>query len=150
MPIDTARIRRDIGKATSFATVGVLNFGVNTAIFFSIVYLVLAPLGLAEHWAAIAAANAAAWLVAMTFSFVLNSLFTFRRESGGRLKFKAYLRFAASGLVGMVAETATLLIVRAFLPLLYAKLAAIGVSFVVNFTMTRLIVYPEKPVSRPD
>ena len=83
-------------KAVSFALIGLINTAVDATVFF-LVYAYLtgsAPLtrlfaaaaglcrcGAAEDLALVAA-NVTAWLVAMTFSYVMNSTITFAAEFG--------------------------------------------------------------------
>ena len=45
--------------------------------------------------------------MAVTNSYVLNSMITFAAESGRRLSFKAYVTFAATQVGGLVANTIT-------------------------------------------
>ncbi|MFY9830633.1 MAG: GtrA family protein [Rhodoplanes sp.] len=148
-------------KAVSFALIGLINTAVDATVFF-VVYAYItssAPLirlfaaaaglcrcGAAEDLALVAA-NVTAWLVAMTFSYVMNSTITFAAESGRKLKFKAYVAFAASGVLGVIANTATLVLVAQVLPVWAAKGCAILVSFVVNFSMSYFVVFRAK---RPD
>lgn len=148
-------------KAISFALIGLINTAVDATVFF-LVYAYLtssAPLirffaaaaglcrcGAAEDLALVAA-NVTAWLVAMTFSYVMNSTITFAAESGRKLRFKAYAAFAASGVLGVVANTATLVLAAQVLPVWAAKGCAILVSFVVNFSMSHFVVFRAK---RPD
>ena len=85
-----------------------------------------------------------AWLVAVTVSYAMNSFITFGPESGRILRWRDYASFAASGVAGMVASTATLLALSYFMPVLLAKLASILVSFVVNFSITHFVVFRAK------
>jgi putative flippase GtrA len=119
-------------KAISFAIVGVLN----TAIDFSIFWTAARFLG----WPLVPA-NVLAWLVAVTFSYMMNSFFTFGPESGRILRWRDYATFAASGIAGMVASTATLFALSYVLPVLVAKLLSILVSFVVNFSLSHFVVF---------
>jgi putative flippase GtrA len=119
-------------KAISFAMVGVLN----TAIDFSIFWTAARFLG----WPLVPA-NVLAWLVAVTFSYMMNSFFTFGPESGRILRWRDYATFAASGVAGMVASTATLFALSYILPVLVAKLLSILVSFVVNFSLSHFVVF---------
>ncbi len=119
-------------KAISFALVGV----VNTLIDFSIFWTAAKFLG----WPLVPA-NVSAWLVAVTFSYVLNSFITFGPESGRVLRWRDYGTFAASGVAGMVASTATLFVLSYILPLLAAKLLSILVSFAVNFSLSHFVVF---------
>jgi putative flippase GtrA len=123
-------------KAISFAMVGV----VNTAIDFSIFWTTANFLG----WPLVPA-NVLAWLVAVSFSYAMNSFITFGPESGRTLRWRDYATFAASGVAGMVASTATLFALSYVLPVLVAKLISIVVSFVVNFSLSHFVVFRVRP-----
>jgi putative flippase GtrA len=132
-------------KAFSFGLIGVINTAVDFCIFIAGVKLLGLPL---------VGANVLSWLVAISGSYVLNSLFTFAAESGRKLTWRSYATFVASGIVGVVANTTTLVVADALLqPLLagasvyIAKLLSIGVSFVVNFSMSHFVVF--RPRTRP-
>ena len=119
-------------KAISFALVGVLN----TAVDFSVFWTAATYL----HWPLIAA-NVLAWLIAVSFSYVMNSFTTFAPESGRILRWRDYAAFAASGIAGMISSTATLFALSYVLPLLPAKLISILVSFAVNFSLSHFVVF---------
>jgi putative flippase GtrA len=121
-------------KAVSFAFVGVVNSAVDFAVFSFCYYYLDLP---------IVAANTAAWVVAVSGSYVLNSTITFARESGRRLHVGGYISFAISQVMGFLANTATVwcLVELAGLPAWAGKLAAIFVSFVVNFSLSHFIVF---------
>ena len=119
-------------KAVSFALVG----GVNTAIDFSVFWTTANYL----HWPLVLA-NVVAWLVAVTFSYAMNSFITFGPESGRILRWRDYANFGASGVAGMVTSTATLIALSYVIPVLLAKLASILVSFVVNFSLSHFVVF---------
>ncbi len=123
-------------KALSFAMVGV----VNTAIDFSVFWTAVRYLG----WPLVPS-NVLSWLVAVSFSYMMNSFITFGPESGRVLRWRDYLTFAASGVAGMVASTATLFALSYVLPLVVAKLISILVSFAVNFSLSHFIVFKARP-----
>jgi putative flippase GtrA len=145
-------------KATSFALVGVVNATVNYILFWlglRVIAGVPAVAGglnrIAEtcHCAStenagIIASNIVAWCVAVTGSYVMNSMTTFAAESGRKLTWPAYFTFAASGLLGLLADTVTLLVAKTFVPIMVAKLLAIGAAFVVNFSMSHFVVFRKK------
>jgi putative flippase GtrA len=119
-------------KAASFAAIGVLNTLVDLGVFiaaYSILDLPLIP------------ANVLAWLIAVTGSYVMNSYITFAAESGGRLTWRAYGAFVASGIVGVIANTTTLVVASYWVPVLVAKILAIVASFVVNFSLSHFVVF---------
>ncbi len=121
-----------VRQAAKFALVGFVNLVVDFSVFF-----------LALSWltSSLVAANVLAWTVAVSGSYVLNSLITFAAESGRRLSFRAYAAFVFSQVLGLVANTATLLAVAAFAPILIAKAVATLAGFVVNFSLARFVVF---------
>lgn len=123
-----------------FGLVGLVNAGVDAAVFFTMVAVLgaFAP-NLSHEWSLIAA-NTASFVIAVTVSYFLNSRFTFKKRAED-LHFRAYLLFAASQVAGFVAHTAMLVIAAKYVPLPLAKLFGIGVGFVVNFTLARAIVF---------
>jgi putative flippase GtrA len=133
----TAFLKRQVMlvKATSFALVGVVNTVIDLAVFigaYNFLHLPLIP------------ANVLAWFVAVSFSYVMNSTFTFAAESGRKLRWRDYGTFVASGVVGVVANTATLVLASYVVPVWAAKAMAIGVSFLVNFSMSHFVVFRKR------
>ena len=127
-------------KAVSFALVGVINTLIDFSIFWTAATYLQWPL---------VPANVLAWLVAVTFSYMLNSFITFGPESGRTLRWRDYATFAASGVAGMVASTATLVALSYVMPVLVAKLISILVSFAVNFSLSHFVVFRvRKPSDR--
>ena len=82
-------------------------------------------------------------LKAVSFAVVgvMNSLTTFAKESGRELRLKSYLRFTASQVAGLLANTATVLAASYFMPVLVGKVFAIGASFLVNFSLSHFVVF---------
>jgi putative flippase GtrA len=134
------RDRALLVKAGSFALVGVANTVVDFAVF-SFAHL---HVGLS-----IIVANVLAWIVAVSGSYVLNTLVTFAAESQRRLRASTYVGFAGSQVGGLVANTATVVAASYFMPVLAGKVLAIGVSFLVNFLLSHLVVFRRRPVT-PD
>ena len=127
-------------KAVSFGLIGVVNTIIDASVFF---------LALATLTSSLVAANVLAWLVAVSCSYVMNSFITFARETGRNLRWRDYASFVASGIIGMIANTATLVIAAQFLPVWAAKGCAILVSFLVNFSLSHFVVFRkrERPAS---
>jgi putative flippase GtrA len=96
------------------------------------------------------AANIMSWIVAVSGSYIMNSKFTFAAESGRKLRWRAYFAFVVSGIVGWLANTATLLIAAEVLSLSVwlAKLLATLASFVVNFSLSHFVVFRARPALR--
>src|SRR5712691_11272111 len=130
-----------IKKAVSFGLVGL----VNAAIDFAVFWTAIQAFGVAKI-----PANVLAWMVAVSASYVMNSFTTFAAESGRKLRWRAYGAFVASGVAGMVASTAALVVADWLiatvignddLRLALAKIGAIGVSFLVNFSLSHFVVF---------
>jgi putative flippase GtrA len=119
-------------KAASFAMVGVINTLIDYSVFLSAYYLIQLPL---------IPANVLAWLVAVSGSYVMNCFTTFAAESGRQLRWRAYGAFVASGVVGVIANTAVLVVASRWLPVPVAKLLAIAASFAVNFSLSHFVVF---------
>ena len=148
-------------KAIAFGLVGV----VNTVVDYSVFLIARAAFGSsAAALAAFAslsalckcggaamfsliAANTIAWIVSVTGSYVMNSFVTFAAETGGKLRWRAYFTFVASGIAGWIANTTTLLVLAEvlLLPVLIAKAFAILASFVVNFSLSHFVVFKAQP-----
>jgi len=119
-------------KALSFGMVGIINFAVDFSIFSFGYYVLKWPIVLA---------NVVSWAIAVSGSYVMNSLITFAVESGRQLRFRDYVTFAASQVGGLVANTATVFALAYFMPVLLAKALAIGASFLVNFSLSHWLVF---------
>jgi putative flippase GtrA len=119
-------------KAASFAGVGVINSLVDFCVFLAAFYVLKLPL---------IPANVLAWLVAVSGSYVMNSYVTFAAESGRQLRWRAYLAFVASGIAGVITNTTVLVIASYWVPVVLAKLLAMGASFLVNFSLSHFVVF---------
>ena len=156
-------------KAISFAMIGVVNTLIDYSIFLvaraalarspsaqSLFDSVSASCHCAEPTTvSLIAANMISWTIAVSGSYVLNSSITFAAESGRKLRWRSYLIFLASGIVGWFANTATLVFAAQVLqlPVWVAKAIAILASFVVNFSLSHFVVFRvrhQPPVDVPD
>ncbi len=124
--------RAVILKAASFALVGIVNTLIDLTVFLTAYTLFGLPL---------VPANLLAWLVAVSGSYVMNCFITFAAESGRQLRWRAYGAFVLSGIAGVIANTTTLVIASYWIPVLFAKLLAIGASFAVNFSLSHFVVF---------
>ena len=137
--------RRTIAlKAVSFALVGVINATVDFGVFSFFYFYLGFPIILS---------NLISWFVAVTGSYVMNSLTTFAVELGRKLRFKSYATFLLAQIAGLVANTATVYLVPIVIGkilgidlssttlVLVGKLLAIGSSFLVNFSLSHFVVF---------
>jgi len=134
-------------KAVSFALVGVVNATVDFGVF-SFFYFYLAF--------SIILANLISWFVAVTGSYVMNSMTTFAAESGGKLRLRSYASFLLAQVAGFVANTATVYLIPVLIGkilgieststtlVLIGKLLAIGSSFLVNFSLSHFVVFRQR------
>lgn len=134
--VETWLARPTVAKMISFGVIGLGNTVIDLGVFtfaYKVLGLPLVP------------ANIMAWLVAVSCSYVMNTMITFRAESGRVLRRKDYLSFVASGILGVIATTTTLVVLSHFVPVYAAKLVSILAGFVVNFTMSHFVVFRTKP-----
>ena len=122
-------------KAVSFASIGVVNTLVDLGLFL---------LALEHLTSSLIVANVLSWTVAVSGSYAMNSFITFAAESGRRLTWRAYATFVASQVLGLVANTGTLVAAALVMPVLYAKLLAIAAGFIVNFSMSHFVVFRQR------
>lgn len=130
--------RPTASKMVSFAAIGFVNLAIDFGIF---------TLWYAALHMPLVAANVLAWLVAVSCSYVMNTMITFRHESGRVLTLRHYLKFGASGFIGLVVNTTTLVVLSNFIPVLIAKLVSTAVSFVINFAISNMLVFRKKPTA---
>ena len=156
--IDTLR------KAVTFALIGVVNVMIDGGVFLiAYAYLNSSEAALRRLDAAAAAcgcappeklllisANVAAWLVAVSCSYVMNSHITFAAESGRQLRWRAYGTFVASGILGAIANTIGLVVAADFIPGLASKGCGILAGFGVNFSMSHFVVFRPRRPARED
>lgn len=119
-------------KAASFALIGIINTLIDLSVFlaaYNVFHVPLVP------------ANLLAWMVAVSGSYVMNCFVTFAAESGRVLRWRAYGAFVLSGVAGAIANTTTLVVASYWMPVLAAKILAIAASFVVNFSLSHLVVF---------
>ena len=126
------RGRTIIAKLFSFAAIGVVNTAVDVTTF-SIAYQLLhIPLVMS---------NVIAWIVAVSGSYTMNTKVTFGRETGGAFRWNHFLRFSASGVLGAIVATATLVILSQYTNVFLAKFASILASFGLNFSTSHFFVF---------
>jgi putative flippase GtrA len=139
--VDAWNRRSFLAKIFSFASVGAVNVLVDVSIFtilVQVLHLQLIP------------SNILSWIVAVTGSYMLNSKITFGRETGGLLSLGRYLRFAASGVLGLIVGTTVLVVVSNYTTVPIGKLASIAGGFLVNFYMSHFVVFRVEASSTKD
>lgn len=129
-----AIIRQHATRFTRFGMVGVVNTAFDFAVFSTLIYV--------AHMSALAA-NGFAWLCAVSLSYVLNSHFTF---DGARRSGSGWARFAMTNFAGLVVSSAVIALLAHLTGPLIAKIAATGLSLLVNYTLSALFVFRDKVV----
>src|SRR5438128_4879059 len=84
--------RSFLAKMFSFASIGVVNVLVDASIFTILVQVFHLQLVLS---------NILSWAIAVIGSYLMNTKITFGHETGGLLSVGRFLRFAASGVLGV-------------------------------------------------
>jgi putative flippase GtrA len=132
--------RATMFKAVSFGLIGFVNTAIDFGVFSFGYYVLGLP---------IVAANLLSWIVAVSGSYVLNSMITFSVESGRELTIRTYATFLLAQLAGFAANTTTILVASHFMPVLLGKVLATGVSFLVNFSLSHFVVFRSPAVGSP-
>jgi putative flippase GtrA len=127
-----SRDRATALKAVSFALIGLFNTAVDFGIFSLGYYFLDLP---------IIVSNLMSWTLAVSSSYVLNSMITFSVESRRELSIRTYATFVLAQLAGFAANTTTILVASHFTSVLFGKVLATGVSFLVNFSLSHFVVF---------
>lgn len=133
--LEASRSRPTAVKIVTFGMIGLCNAMIDLAVF-ALAYRVFEL--------TLVLSNVLAWLVAVSASYVMNTMITFRAESGRILRLRDYLSFAASGTLGVFAATTTLVVLSHYFTVIAAKMFSILAGFIVNFTMSHFVVFRPK------
>jgi putative flippase GtrA len=68
-------------------------------------------------------------------------MITFSKESGRTLRWKDFLRFAASGLLVEIVATGVLVLLSHYTVIVLAKGVSLVIGFGVNFSMSNFVVF---------
>lgn len=110
-------------KALRFGLVGLANTGVDLAIFAALVALAVPALG----------ANIGAWLVAVCFSYVINSRWSFERDTSLHEGW-AFFRFISLGaLISLGISSLAVILLPPLIGLWPAKILGVVVAAILNF-----------------
>jgi putative flippase GtrA len=135
-----SRGRATMFKAVSFGLIGFVNTAIDFGVFSFGYYVLNLP---------IVAANLLSWIIAVSGSDVLNWMITFSVESGRELTIRTYATFLLAQLAGFAANTTTILVASHFMPVLFGKVLATGVSFLVNFSLSHFVVFRSQAAGAP-
>jgi putative flippase GtrA len=117
-----------------FGLVGV----VNTAVDFVVFILFYRGVGLDPLLA-----NSVSFLIAVSNSYLMNHHWTFRRPDSS-VSFAAYARFVMLNAGGLLISNLVILLLEGVMPLEFAKVIAIGLTFIWNYTASKLFVFNTK------
>lgn len=123
-----ARPERSLGgKLGRFAVVGVANTAIDLAVFSVLLKLVGMPL----------LSNLIAWSVAVVFSFVANSFWSFDRDREKRVAHSFFQFVSLGALISLGVSNLSLVLLQAVIGVWPAKLIGIVVAAVLNFTAAK-------------
>ncbi len=123
------------GKLQKYGFIGMLNVAVD----FSIYSLCVALLDMKAI-----IAHILAWSVAVQFSYLMNSFFTFKQTKVQILRLKLWFKFIISNCFVLFFSSLTLYIFLPLLGIYGAKIVAIIISYGVGFILSQFFVFKEK------
>jgi putative flippase GtrA len=123
-------------RVVRFGIVGVLNTGIDFAVFSTLVF--------AFGWHVVPA-NTASYSVAVVNSYLMNKYWTFGDRSTGREAVARGVRFVAFNLVGLAIGNLAVWALARQVPVLAAKVGATALTFVWNYWTNRRFVYRAGP-----
>ncbi|MCG8492429.1 MAG: GtrA family protein [Sneathiellales bacterium] len=115
-----------------FGLVGVLNTGIDIAVFSLLYY---------ELSLSIIEANTIAYFLAATNSFLLNKNWTFSETRKEGKIHRQFILFLILGLCGLALSNLVVYILAIWIPAIAAKLIAVFVSFIWNYLTSRKFVF---------
>lgn len=119
-------------RAFRFAAVGVLNTGIDVALFTLLVH--------GAGWAPVPS-NVVSYGTGIMNSFVLNKFWTFRDVTPLARSVAPFARFLAINLSSLALSTAVVALLVPVMPPLGAKAVSLGAVFLWNFGLTRRFVF---------
>jgi len=119
-------------RMLSFAMIGAVNASVDFSVFIFCYKALAFPL---------LASNAISWVAAVSISYVLNTTITFKKQSDSTLRWKDFLRFAASGLIVEIMATGVLIFLSHHTTIVAAKIISLAIGFGFNFSMSNFFIF---------
>ncbi len=121
-----------------FAVVDIANTAIDLAVF-ALTYF--------HFGQSIVVANTIAFLIAASNSYFCNKYWTFRNPDNPSVNRREYFAFLAFNFVGLLLSNVTVSYLSLFIHEMFAKLGAIGVTFIWNYlTMRRYVFRPTHPI----
>lgn len=121
-----------IPEVGRFAVVGLINLGIDLAVFSIALYV------LDLH---LIVANTIAYSVATVNSYAMNKYWTFAGRSAPEVSATEFTRFVLFNLVGLALSNVAVFIFAKFVLPIVAKLGAVGVTFVWNYLTIKRFVF---------
>lgn len=115
------------GKMMRFAVVGLANTAIDLVAFSVLLWLAVVPL----------AANVGAWLVAVSFSFVANRLWSFERDNAIPLSHSVFRFISLGALISLGVSSVFIAGLSGWTGVWPAKIIGIIVAAVLNFLAAR-------------
>ena len=119
-------------QMSKFAAVGLVNTGVDFLVFTALFF------GVSAH---VLVANTIGYLSGTVNSFVWNKFWTFSGHAQQLPSTRQFPMFLVVGLGGLGLSNLVVWLFVSIVPVLVAKLMAVGVTFVWNFLLSRRFVY---------
>lgn len=124
--------RDGILRMFKFSLVGVVNTAIDVTLFALLVHVF--------QWEVLPA-NILSYSTGILNSFVMNKLWTFHDQRPFSHSLQPFVLFVVINISSLFLSTAVVWLFSHYLAKLTAKLASVGVVFVWNYTLTRLLVF---------
>ncbi len=124
-----------LAKLTKYGLIGVANAIIDFCFYLFFIYFFSVNPILSHIWA---------WFCAVQFSYVMNSLITFKQNKYQLASLKKWFLFILSGVVALGASTLTLALFLPYMGIYGAKIMATIASFLVGFLLSNYIVFKER------
>jgi len=125
-------VKARVSEISRFAAVGLINFGIDVAVFSVALYVFNIHLLIS---------NTLAYSVATINSYLMNKYWTFAGRSGRNVSTQEFTRFLLFNIGGLALSNVTVFYLAEFMLPLIAKLFAVGVTFVWNYLTIRRFVF---------
>lgn len=132
-------LRARILEIARFGVVGLINTGIDLALFSIAFYWLGLPL---------LVSNTLAYCLATINSYVMNKYWTFAGRGSPQVSKKEFTRFFLFNVVGLLLSNLAVWTFARFVAPIVAKLLAVGVTFVWNYLTIRRFVFRDEHSNR--
>lgn len=119
-------------RVAKFSIVGVVNTTIDITLFACLVHLL--------HWSVLPA-NMVSYSTGILNSFVMNKIWTFQDQKPFSRSLQPFALFVVINISSLLLSSAVVWLLAHYLSEMVAKFGSVGIVFVWNYTLTRLLVF---------